>query len=247
MRRIEPAGDEMELAWRLRRALLTVIFLAVQPARRASRDDLIGALWPEASAAAVNRNFHPTLTDARRTLAGGTLAGGVPAGARPGGLIVLSHGIYILSPEADWNVDIERYRRQIEAGRVLREASPVRALEVWESAWKLHHGPFLAGFDAPWIDPWRDALKRDHQQLLKDLGELAIELDQTTLALDAYRSVLLEEPYEEHIHIKLMELYADQGRRDLVRKQYVRLQEHLKEIGIEPLESTQSNYHRLMR
>lgn len=245
VRRVEPEGDQTELAWRLRRALLTVVFLAVQPARRASRDDLVGAVWPEASAEAVGRNFHPTLTDARRTLSGRIPAGRTPA--ERGGLIVFSHGIYMLSPVAEWNLDVERYRRHIEAGLALREASPARALEVWESAWKLHHGPFLAGFDAPWIDQWRDALRRDHQQLLKNLGELARQLDQTTLALDAYRSVLLEEPYEEHIHIKLMELYAGQGRRDLVRKQYVRLQEHLKEIGIEPQESSQGSYHRLMR
>ena len=60
--------------------------------------------------------------------------------------------------------------------------------------------------------------------------------------------MLLEEPYEERIHLAMMELYARQGRRDLVRRQYVKLQERLlEELNVEPLEETQERYHQLMR
>jgi DNA-binding SARP family transcriptional activator len=44
-----------------------------------------------------------------------------------------------------------------------------------------------------------------------------------------------------------MAIYRRQGRRDLVRRQYVRLEELLKELGVEPLEETQECFQRWMR
>ena len=38
--------------------------------------------------------------------------------------------------------------------------------------------------------------------------------------MDAYRTVLVEDPLQERIHLAVMRLYAAQGRRDLVRRQY---------------------------
>lgn len=238
VRRIEPGGRPVELAWRLRKALQAVAYLALKPERRTDRDDLVEAIWPEASAEAIRKNFHPTLSDARRTLTGGG------AGRNP---IVFNQGIYALDPETEWQVDVERFRQHVAAGHELRVADPAAASEAWKAAWKLHRGPLLAGSEAPWIARCREQVRRDYLALLKGLGDLAVELERLTDALDAYRAVLLEEPYEEHLHIAVMELYARQGRRDLVRRQYVRLQDLLKELDVEPLEETQSSYHRLMR
>lgn len=238
VRRIEPDGRRVELAWRLRKALHAVAYLALRPERRADKDELMEAIWPEASAAAIRRNFHPVLSDARRTLSGGI------SGHNP---IVFNQGIYALDPETDWEVDVERFRRRIAAGRELRSTDREAALATWESAWKLYGGPLLAGSEAPWIVSGRQDVRRDYLALLKDLGDLAVELERPADALDAYRAVLLEEPYEEHLHVAVMELYARQGRRDLVRRQFVRLQDLLKELDVEPLEETQSSYHRLMR
>ena len=238
VRRIEPGGRRVELVWRLKKALQAVAYLALKPERRTDRDDLVEAIWPEASAEAVRKNFHPTLSDARRTLTGGR------GGPNP---IVFNQGVYALDPETHWQVDVERFRQRIAAGHELRGSDPAAAFEAWKGAWKLHRGPLLAGSEAPWIGRCRDQVRRDYLALLKALGDLAVELERPIDALDAFRAVLLEEPYEEHLHIAVMELYARQGRRDLVRRQYVRLQDLLKELDVEPLAQTQSSYHRLMR
>lgn len=236
--RLEPGGRRVELVWRLRKALQAVAYLALRPQRRTDRDDFVEAIWPEASAEAVRKSFHPTLSDARRTLTGGR------AGRNP---IVFNQGIYALDPETEWQVDVEDFRRRIAAGRELRETDPAAAFDAWKAAWTFHRGPVLAGSEAPWIVRCRDEVRREHLALLKGLGGLAMELGRLTDALDAYRAVLLEEPYEEHLHVAVMELYARQGRRDLVRRQYVRLQDLLKELDVEPLAQTQSSYQRLMR
>lgn len=162
-------------------------------------------------------------------------------------LILFHQGVYVLAPEVDWRVDVELFRRGLAEGRAVREESPESALEAWRAAWSVYRGPFLAGHEAAWIGSVRETVREEYLALLRELGDLAAELGRALDALDAYRSLLFEEPYEEHVHMKVMELYARQGRRDLVRKQYVRLQDHLKELGVEPLEESQSCYHRLMR
>lgn len=246
VRRIGADGEEIELEWRLRRALQIVAFLALAPDQRAGKEELIEAIWPEASAGTIARNFHPTLSDARRTLAG--------SDHRRRDVILYRQGIYTLSPEIRWEVDVLRFEQMIAAGREQQtwveesgEESPEVALEILKAAWRLYRGPLLVEFDLPWITRRREALRRAYLGLLADIGHLSARLDQVTEALDAYRSVLVEEPYEERIHMAVMELYARQGRRDLVRRQYMRLQDLLEELDVEPLEDVRKCYHRLMR
>ncbi|MEM7354514.1 MAG: BTAD domain-containing putative transcriptional regulator [Acidobacteriota bacterium] len=255
IQRIATDGEARELTWSLRRALQSVAYLALAPDRRATKDELIDAVWREVPEAAIRKNFHPTLSDARRTL-----------GLRE--VFVYRQGLYTLNPGLDWWIDCEHFRGQVETGRQqLRQADELhqaddlerlgdahqvadrqRALDVWLSAWKLYHGPLLAGLEAAWIQPLREALYRDYTELLRNIGELSARLGQRTQALDAYRSLLLEEPFEERIHLAVMELYARQGRRDLVRRQFVRMQDLLlNELGVEPLLETQERYHELMR
>ncbi len=230
---------EVEVVWRLRKAFQSVAFLALAPDQRATKEELIDAVWPEASDEAIRKNFHPTLSEARRAL-------------QAGDAIVFRQGSYRLNPEHGWEVDALRFEELAAAGRELvegaGEGAEARAVELWRRAWRLYRGPLLAELDRDWVAPRRETLRRTYLRVLRGLGRLGVGLGRQTLALDAYRSVLLEEPYEERIHLAMMELYARQGRRDLVRRQYVKLQELLaKELNVEPMEETQERYHQLMR
>jgi DNA-binding SARP family transcriptional activator len=237
--RLEPGGGEFELGWRLRRAFETVAFLGLAPDHRSSKEELVGAVWPDASDRALAKNFHPTLSEARRTL----------GGARA---ILFRQGCYHLNPDIAWEVDVHQFETLGLRGRELLakargEEDQEEVLKVWQSAWRLFRGPLLQNHDNPWVEEERRRLKHLHLALLCDLGDLAARLHHRTLALDAYRSVLLEDPYEEHIHLAVMRLYAQQGRRDLVRRQYVRLQELLlDELSEEPSIEIREIYHRLM-
>ncbi len=245
VRRIDAGGEQRELDWRLRRAFLSLAFLVLAPDRRATKEQLVEAIWSEVPETSIAKNFHPTLSEARRTL-----------GYRR--VFVYRQGLYTLNPELDWWIDCERFVERIEQGRSwlaaaggvaeVPEAWAQRVLDAWLEAWRLYRGELLAGIETDWIRPHRQTYYRGYIELLRGIGELCARLGQVTRALDAYRSVLLEEPYEEAIHLAVMELYARQGRRDLVRRQFVRMQELLlDELNVEPLEETQERYHQLMR
>lgn len=229
-------GERMALEWTLKRAFRTFVFLVLAPERRAGRDELIEAIWSDVDPERVQRNFHPTLSLLRRTLAGG------PKTLR------FRQGRYALDPAVRWEVDVERFEALATQGESRIEEEPEAVLDLWRRAWSLYRGPLLGDEELPWARQRREELRRRYLRLLRDLGRLATRLGNETLAIDALRSVLLEEPFEERIHLAIMELYSAQGRRDLVRRQYVRLQELLlEELSVEPMSETQEQYHRLMR
>ena len=238
IRRIEPDGTEHELDWKLRRAFLSVAFLALAPDRRATKDQLVDAIWQGVSETGIAKNFHPTLSHARSTL-----------GHRR--VFAYNQGLYTLNPDLEWWIDCERFEELIQEGRRLLDGvdgDPARALDTWRSAWRLYRGELLYGVDAPWLAERRAVLCHEYVELLRSTGDLCVRLGRDPLALDAYRSLLLEEPFEERVHLAVMELYARQGRRDLVRRQFVRMQEQLlRELNVEPVEETQERYHQLMR
>ena len=234
--RIDDEGRTV-LRWRLRRALGTLLFLALSEGHRARKEALVEALWAETEEGAVRRNFHPTLSETRRTLGAGVET------------LSCRHSVYSLAEEVDWWVDAEAFESAVEAGyEHRRREEPEAAVECWRQAWKLYRGPLLAADESPWTTDPRLRLQELYLGMLRGLGELASTHEEPTLAIDAYRSLLLEEAYEEPVHRALMELYARRGRRDLVRRQYVRLQELLlDDLGIEPSLETQERYHELMR
>lgn len=238
--RFGPGEDEVELSWPLRRAFEVVAFLALQTDLRAGKEELIEAIWPEATPASLRKNFHPTLSAARRVLENGRDALHPP--------LVFEAGLYRLGGGLEWQIDVHDFEQQLETARDLGARGGAEAVfERLLAAWRLYRGPLLASFQTGWAQTRRDELHLRYLRLLREIGALGTRLGRLTEALDAYRTVLLEDPFEEQVHVGVMELYALQGRRDLVRKQYVRLQDHLKELSVEPLPETQERYHELMK
>lgn len=232
-------GREVEVEWRLRRALLTVAFLALAPDRRASKEELVEALWPEADRETVRRNFHPTVSWARRALAA--------TGATEARVLPFAQGVYRLASEVSWEVDVWRFREAVESGRRARQQGAAQAaLDAWLGAWRLYRGPLLAGYELPWVARRRERLHGAYLGLLGDVGDLCAEVGRDQEALDAYRSLLLEDPFEERVHLAVIELYGRRGRRDLARRQYLRLQEVLAELNVEPREETRRRFTELM-
>ena len=236
----QEASDSVPIAWSLRRALKIFAFLLASPDLRASRQALVEAAFRDEGLEAVRRNFHPTLSLLRRALTEGA--------AEPLEVLLFREGSYELNPDYSWQVDADAFLAHQDSGqRYRREGHRQAAVEVWQQAWTLYRGPFLEGFEESWVLDRRETLYRSYLSLLKDLGDTLSELDRPAEALDAYRALLVEDPLQEAVQVSVMGLYAAQGRRDHVRRQYDRLSKLLnEELGVEPLQATTLAYHRLM-
>lgn len=239
-RRRDPDGTEVELDCRLKRAFQVLAYLASSPGLEAGREELMEAVWPTEGERTIDRNFHPTLSHLRRALEAGHKDEAPP--------LLFRKGVYRLNPDYVWEVDALEFERRAEEGRARLESGDAPgAAQSWESAWRLYRGPFLQGHYEGWVEARRENYQRLYLELLRDLGDLYVKLEKPEQAMDAYRSVLLEDQLQERIHLAVMRLYASQGRRDLVRRQYDRLCTLLlDELGVEPMPQTTREYHRLM-
>ena len=235
------ADGEREVGWKLRRSFQVLAFLASSPDLQAGREELEEAVWPSDGERTIDRNFHPTLSHLRRALER-QRGGSVP---QP---LLFRAGIYRLNPEIDWHIDLQDFNRLVVQGReLIARGEAAAAADCWQSAWKLYGGPFLQGYYQAWVTARREACQQAYVELLRDLGDLSMRLERSEDALDSYRAVLLEDALQERTHLAVMRLYAAQGRRDLVRRQYERLCTLLlDELGVEPLPETVQEYHRLM-
>lgn len=239
-RRRDLDGTVIELDCRLRRSFQVLAYLASSPGLEAGREEVMEAIWPTEGERTIERNFHPTLSHLRRALEAGNEQAVPP--------LLHRKGVYRLNPDLTWEVDALELDRRTEEGRArLAQGDPAAAADLWEGAWRLYRGPFLQGSYEAWVMERRERYQRLYLELLRDLGDLYLRLERPEPAMDAYRSVLLEDPLQERIHLAVMRLYASQGRRDLVRRQYDRLCTLLlEELGVEPLPQTTREYHRLM-
>jgi DNA-binding SARP family transcriptional activator len=239
-RRRDADGSERELESRLRRSFQVLAYLASSPGLEASREDLMEAIWPTEGEHTIERNFHPTLSHLRRALEAGRKDGVQP--------LLFRGGIYRLNPEVGWEVDALELVALVEKGKQLAAQGDLPAAgEAWRRAWGLYRGPFLPGHYEAWVVARRETYQRLHLEMLRELGDLYLRLQRAEEAMDAYRSILVEDPLQERIHVALMQVYADQGRRDMVRRQYDRLCTLLLEdLGVEPMAETTREYHRLM-
>jgi DNA-binding SARP family transcriptional activator len=235
------ADGEREVGWKLRRSFQVLAFLASSPDLQAGREELEEAVWPSDGERTIDRNFHPTLSHLRRALER-QRGGSVP---QP---LLFRAGIYRLNPEIEWHIDLQDFNRLVVEGReLIARREDGAAADCWQGAWKLYRGPFLQGYYQAWVMSRREACQQAYVELLRDLGDLSMRLERSEDALDSYRAVLLEDPLQERTHLAVMRLYAAQGRRDLVRRQYERLCTFLlDELGVEPLPETVQEYHRLM-
>jgi DNA-binding SARP family transcriptional activator len=238
---VRDGTGERPLDWRLRRSFQILAFLGSAPELQATREELIEAIWPTEGERTIERNFHPTLSHLRRALEGDRKGNG-PAP------LLFRNGIYRLNPEITWEIDALDFSRHIETGKELADRQdPHGAAEAWRTAWKLYRGPFLQGHYETWVTARREDYQRQYLEMLRDLGDLYVALGKREEAMDAYRSVLLEDPLQERVHLSVMHLYAALGRRDLVRRQYDRLcMLLLEELGVEPMAQTTREYHKLM-
>lgn len=233
---------ERDLDWRLRRSFQVLAFLASSPGLQAGREELIEAVWPTEGERTIERNFHPTLSHLRRALEGGSRGKDRPAP------LLFRNGVYKLNPEVGWEIDILELNRLGDEGKELAaRGEPEAAAETWQRAWRLYRGPFLQGYYESWITLRREQYQRRYLELLRDLGNLYVSLGRNEEAMDAFRSYLIEDPFQESIHVEVMRLYARQGRRDLVRRQYDQLcRILLEDLGQAPMAKTAKEYHELM-
>jgi DNA-binding SARP family transcriptional activator len=204
-----------------------IAYLALQP-RRASRDELLEALWPGDDPRRSAERFYQAASEARKLL---------------GDAFRRDRDTYVVDRQQIWiDLDeLDRLRAEAEA------AAGNHRQTLLESALALFRGQPLAGIDALWSDTEMRRLCALQVELLEHTGRVRLEGGETIGALEAAERAHALDPSNERPVQLAMEAEAALGRRESVVERYERLCRELGEqFGLEPSRETKLLYRRLL-
>jgi DNA-binding SARP family transcriptional activator len=155
-------GHHVTPALRGRQGRVLLAYLVLNRGRPVSRDELIAALWPQRPPADPSAALRTQLSRLRSALGTAALAG--------------RDTVELHLPDATW-VDVEAAEQAIQA------AEAAVASSEWKDAWahatvalNISTRPFLAGFDAPWVEEVRRELAELQTRARESIARAGIGL-----------------------------------------------------------------------
>jgi predicted ATPase/DNA-binding SARP family transcriptional activator len=230
-------ADGTAIAFRSRKELALLAYLAVEHARAHPRDTLLALLWPDAQAEAARNSLRVALANLRHAL--GTA----------GAALVADRRTVRLVPGAEVWLDVAAFRALLAACKAHRHEKRQDCLDCaarLDRAMDLYGGDFLAGFslaDAIPFEEWALVCRAElHHQALDTLTTLAATHeaagDYGALCRCARHQLALE-PWHEPAHRTLMRGLALLGDRASALAHYEVCRTLLAdELGVEPDSAT---------
>ena len=224
-----PAGDDDE----------TEITGATQPRQRellafialhrhgVTRQSLIASLWPDSPDEKPTNALNTAMSRLRNALTRATRG-------EVGDVIKQASGRYSLDP-AMVDVDYWHFERALELRRTAGSQTQRTAANT--QIIDRYHGTLADGVDAAWIDPIREAVRRDALDAVAALARASIdaEPERTLELLELARGF---DPHNELVYRDIMRLQARLGRRDAIPRTLALLTAQLAEVDDVPTAAT---------
>jgi DNA-binding SARP family transcriptional activator/predicted ATPase len=228
-------GNHVTPALRGRQGRVLLAYLVLNRGRPVSRDELTAALWPQQPPADPSAALRTQLSRLRSALGTAALAG--------------RDTVELRLPDSTW-VDVEA------AEQAIRAANAAVAASEWRDAWA--HGnvalnissrPFLAGFDAPWVEEVRRELAELQSRARESIARAGIGLGGSELAgaERSARELVRTAPFRESAYLLLMRALVASGNTAEALRTYERLRRVLREeLGTAPGAEIQALHRRLL-
>lgn len=229
--RVFVGSQAVEGGWR-KKALELLALLVAHPEGR-TRDQVLGALWPDADPKRSGGSLRQGLRQIRQRLEASKqetmVADWVDDRLR-------------LDEGAVWS-DVRDFEEALREARGASE--PIVPLR---RAVDLYGGPFADGEYSEWILPIQERLQREFVEASAKLAELLARGDQYDEALRMLDRAIEQDPFAEHLYRLAIELEGKRGRPHAARTRYGGLKRLLQEdLGEEPTAETQAAYRRVTR
>lgn len=228
-------GRHVTPVLRGRQGRVLLAYLVLNRGRSVSRDELIAAIWPASPPVHPQAALRTQLSRLRSALGPGALAG--------------RDAVELHLPDDTW-IDIEAAERAI-----LAAGSAIRAAD-WKGAWAHAHialnitaRPFLAGFDASWVEGVRRELEELHLRSREIIARAGIGLGGSELAgaERAARALIRAAPFRESGYLHLMHALVASGNTAEALRAYDELRNLLAgELGSAPGAEIQALHRTLL-
>lgn len=94
-----------------------------------------------------------------------------------------------------------------------RYGEPAEPFELWQRVAKLYRGPFLQGHDDGWIQERREAYQNAYLEALENIAAIWEARESFELALHTLTRAIDTDFRREELHLRLLRLYMQLGRR----------------------------------
>lgn len=228
---------------RPQKSLSLLKILAAHRGRPISRESLIDYLWPEADPVLALNNLRVVLHELRHAL-----EPDLARGQASTFIVSLGDQLY-LDPSGRCWVDLEDFERLARDADDLAEVGQTEeALFTAQAAIALYRADYLVEDPySDWCLPERERLREIYLGLLHRQAELQAESGDLAAAILTCRQALAADPIREQTHRQLITILGQAGRRDEAVRQYDVCRRLLwQELGVDPDESTQLIYRRLL-
>ena len=225
----------MTPALRGRQGRVLLAYLVLNRGRPVSRDELIAAIWPDKAPADPAAALRTQLSRLRSALGADAVAG--------------RDAVELHLPENTW-IDLEAAERSILAADTALKAAD------WKDAWAHSHialniagRPFLAGFDAPWVEDVRRELEELDLRSREVIARAGIGLGGSELAgaERSARALIRQAPFRESGYLLLMRALVASGNTAEALRTYDELRNLLaEELGSAPGAEIQALHRRLL-
>lgn len=135
--------------------------------------------------------------------------------------INFTNGYYCLEIGENTIIDVDEFEKLIHQGDLDRNIDGDSAIEFYEKAIKLYKGLYLSdnAYEV-WLVPTRNYYQRLYLKTLYKLFDLLKEKEEYEKIIPLCEKALLIEPYEEDIHINLMEAMLKLGQSKAATNHY---------------------------
>ena len=223
--------EERELAGRQGR--LAFAFLTSERHRPASKDELIGVVWPDT----IPREIEVALSAILSKLRGVFKRAGLGAHAA---VEVLSGTVQLRLPADVW-IDLEH------AANAVDEAEGAFRCGEFQRAWSnavtlvsIARRPFLAGEEGAWIEARRSRLRSLLVRGLHILSKVSTANGEQDLAVQYATEIIEREPFQETGYRHLMRTHAQMGNRGEALRVFGKCRELFRdELGADPSQETE--------
>lgn len=208
-------------------------YLAAQANHRASRDSLMGLLWPEDDPDTARHKVQVAISALRHSLNHGLRC---PSGK---GYILYETGNYQLNPSVSIISDVEQFIALYQYGR---RSNGETTITHFEQACRLYVGPFLVeDLYADWSIARREQVCHYFLTMCHALAAHYMQKGHYEQAEHWTRTILHENRCDEEAHRQLIQVYLAQGRRsDAVKQFQVCARILAEELGVQPMNETQA-------
>ncbi|MFC1960011.1 BTAD domain-containing putative transcriptional regulator [Chloroflexota bacterium] len=206
-----------------------LLFFFVLDRPTVTRSEICQAFWPNLEIEQAVNVFHVTKRRLHKALGKDVL--------------VHEHGYYRVNPELVVYYDVIDFVGELVNGRATTAADKI---EHWQRAIDLYRGPFLQGHNDQWIQNRRASFLTGYMEAVTGMANIRYEKGSTEHALRLYLRALNEDETREDIHQKVMQLYAEMGRRSEAAAHYQKMQREFSARRQTVSEETESIYQQIM-